>query len=75
MRRSIERAVEDGEAQCTDVDLVARLLVAAVSELALVAIQRRLDGSQFGKLDAHVDAVVDALLPARFSGQGRNRPD
>jgi AcrR family transcriptional regulator len=74
LRHSIERAIKDGEAQCADVDLVARLLSAAVSELALTALQRRLVGAQLGLLDTHIDAVLDALLPAEAPGQGRNRP-
>ena len=62
--RSIERAVEEGEAQCADIDLVARLLSAAVSELALTALERRLEGAQLGKLDVYIHAIVDALLQA-----------
>jgi AcrR family transcriptional regulator len=63
MRRSIERAMENGEAQRVDPDLVARLLSAAVSELALIAIQRRLNRAQLRKFDAQIDALVEALLP------------
>ena len=62
--RSIERAVAQGEAQCADVDLVARLLSAAVSELALTALERRLEDAQLGQLDVYIHAIVDALLQA-----------
>jgi AcrR family transcriptional regulator len=62
--RSIERAVAQGEAQCADVELVARLLSAAVSELALTALERRLEDAQLGQLDVYIHAVTDALLQA-----------
>jgi len=63
MRRSIERAMENGEALHVDPDLVARLLSATVSELALIAIQRRLKHAQLGEFDGRIDAIVEALLP------------
>jgi AcrR family transcriptional regulator len=64
MRRMIERTVQAGEARCGDIDLVARLLSAAVSELALTARERRLEGPALERFDAHTDALIDALLPA-----------
>ena len=69
MRRIVERAVQQGEARSVDVDLVARLLNAAVSELALAAIQRGLEGAQLAMLDAQIDALVCALLPSRQKGK------
>lgn len=63
IRRGVARIVESGEAECDDVDLVARLLSATVSELALVAVQRGLEGKALAALDARLDAVLDALLP------------
>jgi AcrR family transcriptional regulator len=62
MRRAIERAVEHGEARCADVDIAARLLTAAVYELALAALQRGLEGEGLETLDPPIDALVDALL-------------
>lgn len=62
MRRAIERAVTHGEARCADIDLLARLLYAAASELALTALQRGQDGAQLDRYDAQIDALIDALL-------------
>lgn len=61
--RSIERIIERGEGRCDDADLAARLLNAAVSELALTAVRRGLGPGQLGALDARLDALVDALVP------------
>ena len=63
IRRSIERAIANRETQQADSDLLARLLSAAVSELALIALQRRLNHAQLGRLDPQIDALIDALLP------------
>ena len=65
LRRAIERIVQDGQTRCEDVDVAARVLSAAVSELALTAFQRELSGVQLGPLDAQIDALVDALVPPR----------
>jgi AcrR family transcriptional regulator len=63
LRSAIEYAVKYGHARCADTDLVARVLSAAVSELALIAIQRKLHDQQVETLDQQVDALVDALVP------------
>ncbi|MDX2235958.1 MAG: helix-turn-helix domain-containing protein [Hyphomonadaceae bacterium] len=63
LRRSVERAVAQGEARCADADLAARLLSAAASELALTALQRGLSGADLAPFDAAIDALLDALLP------------
>lgn len=62
MRLTIERAAASGAMRCDDPDLAARLLSAATAELALTAIQRALTEPQLAPLDAHIDALVDALV-------------
>lgn len=61
--RSIERIVERGEGRCGDVDLAARLLNAAVSELALTAIRRGLEAPHLNAFDGQIDALITALVP------------
>jgi AcrR family transcriptional regulator len=61
-REALARAVELGEARCPDVDLVARLLNAAVAEMALTAVQRELKREQLQAFDPHIDAMINALL-------------
>jgi AcrR family transcriptional regulator len=62
LRQAITRAIDLGECQSPDVDLVAGLLSAAVSELALTAIDRNLAGQQLETLDTMVDLLINALL-------------
>ncbi len=62
LRRTIERAAANGETDCEDADLVARLLSAAVAELALVAIERDLGDAGMTLFDQRIDALIDALL-------------
>ena len=70
IRRAILRVVERDHSPYTDIDLVARLLSAAVSELALVAMQRGVDSKSLAPMDDYIAALIDALLPraARVSG-------
>lgn len=63
MRRGIDRLVAHGEARCPDSDIAARLLYAAVTELALAALQRDLGDTQLYGFDAQLDALLDALVP------------
>lgn len=62
VRAAIRRAVEAGEARCSDIDLTARLLNAAISELALTAIQRGLGPGELAPFDLGIEAIMDALL-------------
>jgi AcrR family transcriptional regulator len=65
MRLAINRAVEQGGASCADVTLAARLLNAAVAEMALMAIEDDVAGARLKRFDAAIDALIDALVPAR----------
>lgn len=62
LRRMIEQAVAKGEAVCEDADLAARLLSAAVAELALVAMERDQGDAGMASFDQRIDALIDALL-------------
>jgi AcrR family transcriptional regulator len=64
MVRAIEKAVASGQARCTDPELAARLLSAAVAELALIAIQRGYAGSHLQRFETPIEALIDALVPA-----------
>lgn len=63
----IERAVATGQADCADVGLAARLLNAAVTELALTALDRGQDGAQLPMCDDAIDTLIAALLPLRVA--------
>lgn len=63
----IERAVATGQASCADVGLTARLLNAAVTELALTAIDERSDAAPLARFDDAIDTLIAALLPLRVA--------
>jgi hypothetical protein len=56
--------VQNREAYCADPDVVARLLSAAVSELALTALQRGLERKRLDEFDVHIDALLRPQLNA-----------
>lgn len=63
IRRAIVHAIKSGEVRCDDEGLVSRLLSALVAELAMIAVERRLEPAEMGQFDLHIVAVVSALLP------------
>jgi AcrR family transcriptional regulator len=63
VRRTLEAAIDRREIQPIDVGLVARVLTAAVGELALIAAERGLQGSGLDALDERIDDLIDALAP------------
>ncbi len=63
LRRGLLRLVELEDAKCADTDLAARLLSAAIAEMALTAVDRDLDDPGLALLDAHIEVLVDALAP------------
>lgn len=67
MHALIERAVATGQADCADVGLAARLLNAAVTELALTALDRGQDSAQLSMFDDTIDTLIAALLPPRVA--------
>ena len=68
MRRTIAALVDQGDARVPDIDLAARLLDAALAEMALAAHQRGLAGAgpaqpDLTAFDAAIDTLVEALVP------------
>jgi AcrR family transcriptional regulator len=62
MRQMIASIIEQEKTNSPDIDLVARLLNSAVTELALTAVARNLDVSEFQIFDVYIDALIDALV-------------
>jgi hypothetical protein len=66
--------VQNREASCADPDVVGRLLSAAVSELALTALQRGLERKRLDEFDVHIDALIDALLRPQLNADRFKEP-
>ncbi len=64
MHALISRAIASGEADCPDPDLAARLLNAAVTEMALTALDKEYDDAG-GRFEDAIDTLIKALLPPR----------
>lgn len=67
MQALIARAIANGEADCLDRDLAARLLNAAVTEMALTALDKGFDEIAIARFDNATDTLIEALLPQRVS--------
>lgn len=63
MHALIERARTMGEADCADVTLTARLLNAAITEMALTALDRGHRAADLARFDDAIDTLIAALLP------------
>lgn len=63
MEMLINRIISGGEGECTNVGLAARLLNAAVTEMALTALDQADDGAQLDQFDAAIDTLIAALIP------------
>ncbi len=61
----IRHAIANGEADCPDQDLAVRLLNAAVTEMALTALDKGFDDIAIARFDYAIDILIEALLPRR----------
>lgn len=63
MLKLIKRVVANGDRTCANPLLTARLLNAAVTEMALNAMDQELDHTRLGEFDIAIDILIDALIP------------
>lgn len=73
MEMLINRIISGGEGVCTNVSLAARLLNAAVTEMALTALDQPDDGAQLDHFDDAIDTLIAALVP-RLASLTKSNP-